>query len=99
MPHNFLTANAVYVNKLSAKREKLLNQAIENSIDTIKATVDLNELGALYCFVYYQIFGEQLGLIPTGKLQMQTLEKVQDLLVRSRMIWYSVARMWKILQR
>jgi|LauGreDrversion4_2_1035121.scaffolds.fasta_scaffold309702_3 hypothetical protein len=82
MPHNFLTANAVYVNKLSAKREKLLNQAIENSIDTIKATVDLNDtgFGSLYCFVYYQIFGEQLGLIPTGKIQMQTVQKVQDLL-------------------
>ncbi len=74
-----MKVNKVY--KLSLKRQKLVDQEINNSISWIKENLDMSDREGVMIFTHMEIFGNSLGLFPVSeKLLNSAVDKIYNLI-------------------
>ncbi len=71
--------NKIY--KLSLKRQKLVDQEINNSISWIKENLDVSDREGVMIFTNQEILGNSLGIYPVSeKLLNSIVDKIYNLI-------------------
>ena len=71
--------NKIY--KLSLKRQKLVDQEINNSISWIKENLDMSDREGVMIFTNQEILGNSLGIYPVSeKLLNSIVNKIYNLI-------------------
>ncbi len=71
--------NKIY--KLSLKRQKLVDQEINNSISWIKENLDVSDREGVMIFTNQEILGNSLGIYPVSeKLLNSIVNKIYNLI-------------------